>query len=550
MHPPTSRATRSALAALLLAGLAAPASAAAPVADGATALSRAESGAVGSLADVIPLPASVEPSGRPVVLGPGTLVRVQSGSAAAAAAAEQLVELLGPSTGYRLPVVPTDGPGAGARPLAGISLLVDEEDPALGDEGYSLEASGRSVVLRAATREGLLNAVQTLRQLLPSEVEADEVQPGPWLVPGGRIEDSPRFAYRGAMLDVARHFMTVEEVEQYVDSLAAYKINRLHLHLSDDQGWRIEIPGWPRLTEVGSTTEVDGGPGGFYTQEDYAQIVAHAAELGVVVVPEIDMPSHTNAALASYPELNCDGVAPPLYTGTDVGFSTLCVEKEVTYEFVEDVLRELAALTPGPYLHIGGDEAHVTTDEQYAEFMTRVLPLVEATGKTAIGWQEYLPLAPGPEEGGPLAVGQYWVPGEPEEGMIESLARGNRVIMSPADHAYLDMKYDADFPLGLSWAGTTDVEDAFTWDPATYAPGIGEEDVLGVEAPIWTETLDDVDDVETMAYPRMPGIAEIGWSPRETHDWASYRERLALQAPRWELQGVDYYRSPEVPWQE
>ncbi|MEJ5943791.1 beta-N-acetylhexosaminidase [Pseudokineococcus basanitobsidens] len=549
MRPRPKTFPRAALAAVAVAGLlAAPAVPATAAPGGAAAPGRGGSAAVADLSDVIPLPASVAPSGRPVELGPGTLVRVQAGSPEAAAAAQLLVDLLRPSTGFRLPVVPTDGPDDASRPLSGISLLTDGADPALGDEGYVLEASGRSVVLRAATREGLLHAVQTLRQLLPPAVEARDAQPGPWLVPGGRVEDRPRFAYRGAMLDVARHFMTVEEVQGYVDSLAAYKVNHLHLHLTDDQGWRIEIPGWPRLTEVGAATEVGGGPGGSYTQEDYAAIVAYAAERGVTVVPEVDLPGHANAALVAYPELTCDGVAPEPYTGIEVGFSTLCVDKEVTYDFVGDVVRALAAATPGEYLHIGGDEALVTTEEEYARFMRRVLPLVEATGKTAVGWQELLPLAAGPAGGGPVTVGQYWVPGAPEQPLLDSLARGNRVVMSPADHAYLDMKYAEGFPLGLQWAGFTGVEDAFAWDPATYAEGIGEQDVLGVEAAIFSETLEDLDDVETMAFPRLPGIAEIGWSPRATHDWATYRERLALQGPRWERRGVDYYRSPEVPW--
>ncbi|WP_228984746.1 family 20 glycosylhydrolase, partial [Streptomyces sp. DH12] len=183
------------------------------------------------------------------------------------------------------------------------------------------------------------------------------------------------------MLDVSRHFFSVDEVKRYIDRIALYKINKLHLHLSDDQGWRIAVDSWPRLAAYGGSTEVGGGPGGHYTKDDYREIVRYAASRYLEVVPEIDMPGHTNAALASYAELNCDGVAPPLYTGTEVGFSSLCVGKEITYDFVEDVVREIAALTPGRYLHIGGDEAHSTPHEEYVAFMERVQPVVARYGK-------------------------------------------------------------------------------------------------------------------------------------------------------------------------
>ena len=185
-----------------------------------------------------------------------------------------------------------------------------------------------TVVLTGRTAAGLFHGVQTLRQLLPPRVEASTVQPGPWTIAGVHITDHPRFAWRGAMLDVARHFFDLGEVKRYIDLLAMYKVNVLHLHLADDQGWRIEIDSWPRLTTYGGSTEVGGGPGGYYTKAQYAELVKYAQDRHIMVVPEIDMPGHTNAALASYAELNCDGVAPPLYTGTSVGFSSLCIDKE------------------------------------------------------------------------------------------------------------------------------------------------------------------------------------------------------------------------------
>jgi len=216
----------------------------------------------------------------------------------------------------------------------------------------------------ARTPAGLFYGVQTLRQLLPAAVEYSAAFPRPMRLPAARVVDAPRFAWRGAMLDVARHFIEAAEVKRFVDLMALYKLNRLHLHLSDDQGWRLEIRSRPNLTRHGGSTEVGGGPGGFYTQEQYADLVRYAQERFVTIVPEIDMPGHTNAALASYPELNCNGVAPALYTGTEVGFSALCVESEATYRWIDDVVREIAALTPGAYFHIGGEEGERLTHEQ------------------------------------------------------------------------------------------------------------------------------------------------------------------------------------------
>jgi hexosaminidase len=354
------------------------------------------------------------------------------------------------------------------------------------------------------------------------------------------IADKPRFAWRGAMLDVARHFFSVGEVERYIDLLSQYKINVLHLHLADDQGWRIQIDGWPRLTSHGGSTEVGGGPGGYYTQADYGRIVRYAQARHVMVVPEIDMPGHTNAALSSYAELNCDGQAPPLYTGTEVGFSSLCIDKPITYRFIDDVVRQLAAMTPGPFLHLGGDEAHSTPHEDYVRFVDRVDKIVSSHGKRMVGWEEISGAHPAPS-----SVAQFWWDA-PEASA--AAAKGMHLVMSPADKAYLDMKYDESTPLGLDWAGLTSVQDSYEWDPGTVAEGVPESAVLGPEAPLWSETLEDIDDVEYMAFPRMAGIAERGWSPAAGRTWEEYRHRLGAQGPRWDAQGVNYYRAPEVPW--
>lgn len=493
---------------------------------------------VKSLSDVVPAPASVVPDARQAFqLSWRTVIFTQAGSSEAARVGRQLADVLRPSTGFVLPVVPSvfDGPG--------ISLLLRGADPRVGQQGYQLTVSRSGVVIRANTPAGLFAGTQTLRQLLPAAVESSHRQRGPWIVPGGKIVDFPRFEVRGAMLDVARHFFSVAEVKRYIDQIAQYKINQLHLHLADDQGWRIEIPGWPRLTSYGGSTEVGGTPGGFYTARDYSELVAYARSKFITIVPEIDMPGHSNAALASYAELNCDGVAPPLYTGTDVGFSSFCVDKEITYKFLDDVIRELARLTPGEYLHIGGDEAHSTKPADYVKFMNRVLPIVAKYGKKATGWHEIVGANPPAS-----TVAQYWGLDAEDAGMAAAAARGNKILLSPADRSYLDMKYTPATPLGQDWAALIEVDRAYGWDPGAFLHGVPESAIRGVEAPLWTETITDSADIEFMAFPRLPAEAELGWSPASTHSWPSFRTRLAQQGARWTVQGVNFYRSPQIPW--
>lgn len=485
---------------------------------------------------MIPAPASVDAGGSAYRITGDTRIRVD-GSREARKVGEYLADVLRPSTGYRLPVTSSHG--------GGIQLRIGSKD--LGAEGYRLDSGRSGITITAAKPAGLFHGVQTLRQLLPASVEKDSVQPGPWLVAGGTIEDSPRYGYRGAMLDVSRHFFTVDQVKRYIDEVALYKVNKLHLHLSDDQGWRIAIDSWPRLTTYGGSTQVGGGQGGYYTKAQYKEIVQYASSRYLEVIPEIDMPGHTNAALASYAELNCDGVAPPLYTGTGVGFSSLCVGKDITYDFVDDVIRELAAITPGKYIHIGGDEAHSTPHADFQAFMDRVQPIVAKYGKTVMGWHQLTGATPAPG-----ALAQYWgldgTSAAEKELVAKAAQNGTGLVMSPADRAYLDMKYNKDTPLGLTWAGYVEVQRAYDWDPGNYLAGVPSSAVKGVEAPLWSETLVTSANIDYMAFPRLPGVAELGWSPASTHDWDAYKVRLAAQAPRWDALGIGYYKSPQVPW--
>jgi hexosaminidase len=480
------------------------------------------------LGDVIPLPVSVRPD-------PAANFHISSdlsvsGDPAAADIAEQLVELLRRTTGRT--ISRSDGEGGAFR------VRIDEQN-GKPPEAYRLDITPESVTLRAQSNQGLFAALQTLRQLLPEQPE-DEI-----VLAGGRIEDEPRFAYRGAMLDLARHFFRPADVRSYIDAIAQLKINHLHLHLTDDQGWRLEIPGWPRLTEVGAGpgTGVDGTGPGFLTAAEYSDLVAYAAARYITIVPEIDMPGHVNAAQVAYPELTADGQPVEPRTDAEVGYSSLVAGKEQTYAFVEDVIREVAALTPGPYLHIGGDEAFSTPPEDYRTFLSRVLPLAGKYGKRAIGWHEIAAV-----DLPPTAIPQYWRIEPADDGVTRAATGGHQVIMSPADRSYLDMKYDKDTPLGLDWAGVVGVERSYDWDPADRLPGVGEESLLGVEAPLWSETLRSIADVQFMAFPRLAAIAEIGWTPRADREWRSFRRRLGAIGPRWTAQGINFHRSTEIDW--
>ena len=337
-----------------------------------------------TLANVIPRPVSENATGGTFTLSAQAGIYVEPVTDETKSIGQYLAEALKPATGFNLNVEGTDG----APAKGSISLSLSGADPALGPEGYTITITPDLVKVVANQPAGLFYAVQTIRQLLPPAIDSSSVLPGPWIMGTGTISDYPRFAWRGAMLDVARHFFSVRDVTRYIDLLAYYKINRLHLHLSDDQGWRIQINSWPNLALYGGSLEVGGTPGGYYSQADYAYIADYARRRYITLIPEIDMPGHVTAALASYPELNCDGVAPELFTGTNVGFSSLCVNKDVTTTFLKDVIGELAALTPGPYIHIGGDEAQATDSAGYISFMQLAQSIVAANGKQAIGWEE------------------------------------------------------------------------------------------------------------------------------------------------------------------
>jgi hexosaminidase len=505
-------------------------------------------------AGLIPLPQEVSNGSGTFQLTAESGIQLVGTSEKLTSIGESLATSLRPATGFKVPISKDSGD---------IVLELTGSDAS---EGYELVISDQEVRIKASGEAGLFYGVQTLIQLFPAEISHQTVQDVDWLLPQGKVVDTPEFAYRGSMLDVARHFISVEDVKFYIDQMASMKFNYLHLHLTDDQGWRIEIKSWPKLTEIGGSTEVGGDKGGFYTQEEYKELVSYAAARFITIVPEVDMPGHTNSALASYGELN-PGVNLPIgqgldslnkkpldyqlpltapqasqmYTGIEVGWSTFAPQLELTYAFVDSVVREISMLTPGPYFHIGGDESHVTEKEDYIYFVERVQDIVSKYNKTSMGWDEVATakLLPG-------NVAQFWAK---EENAMLAKNQGNKVLLSPAKKTYLDMQYDSLSRIGLHWAAYIELDSAYLWDPTTYVKGLAKEDILGVEAPLWSETVTNRADIDYLAFPRLAALAEVAWTSTEKRSWESFSGRIPVQGDRWTIQGVDFYKSPKVTWE-
>lgn len=482
---------------------------------------------------LIPLPADLEVQRGFFEVNNQTTIVCLSEDSAAHQVVSRFGQLLEKITGFSI----------AQQPEAADNAIVFSLDARTGvpDEGYHLVINEQQVKITASSAAGLYYATQTLRQLWPEEFDSENPPRQNFRWQALEIHDAPRYRWRGAMLDVARHFFTIDEVKRYIDYLAFYKMNVLHLHLSDDQGWRIEMKKWPRLTTFGAQQEVGGTTGGFYTQVQYRELVQYAADRFVLVVPEIDLPGHTHAAMASYPELSCDGQTRELYTGIDVGFSSLCYQKESTFAFINDVVNELAAMTPGPYLHIGGDEAHSTPHEEYVGFIARIQQIVHAHGKRMIGWEE---IAQAQLDS--TSVAQYW---SNQQHAKDAAAQGATIILSPATRVYLDMKYDSTSAYGLNWAGFTNVEKSYQWLPDTVVSETKQHLVFGIEAPLWSETITHLDEAEYLAFPRLPGVAELAWTNSNKRKWSDYRQRLGRHAKRFDAWGIHYFRSPEIEWQ-
>ena len=506
---------------------------------------------------VIPLPASVQLAEGVFTLGPDAAIQAPD---EARAEADYLAALLRAPTGHPLPV--------GSR-RGNIVLALDRGLTALGAEGYRLEITPRGVLLRALRRSGLFHGIQTLRQLLPHAVEQRAAVAGAaWTMPCGVIEDQPRFPWRGVMLDPCRHLLTVEEIKKFVDLMALHKLNVLHWHLTDDQGWRIEIKKYPKLTEVGAwrkespqrgnRNQGDGQRyGGFLTQAQLKDIVAHAASRHITVVPEIEMPGHASAALAAHPELSCSGgpYTPNAKGGVFAG--VYCAGREETFEFLQNVLAEVCELFPGKYIHIGGDEvpkdnwkqcprcqARIRQEglederELQSYFIRRIEKFINAQGRTLIGWSEI-------REGGLAqnAVVMDWI-----GGAAEAASTGHDVIMSPTSHCYLDYYQSTNHatePKAIGGYVPLSKVYAFEPIPPNLAPA-HQSRLLGAQGNLWTEYIPNFKHAQYMLFPRLCALAEVVWSPPGARNWEDFLRRLPVQFQRFDQLGVNYRKgTPE-----
>lgn len=418
------------------------------------------------------------------------------------------------------------GIGGKGRALTSIRLqLID--DPALGEEGYRLVV-GDGIELSAQTDTGLLHAVQSLRQLLPVQGQAE------YRLPRVVINDAPRYPWRGVSLDVARSFLSIDYLEKHIDRMALFKLNRLHLHLSDDQGWRIEIKRYPRLTEIGGASAVENGRAGYYTQEQLKHLVAYAQARGVTLVPEIDMPGHVQAALASYNELACkevENLSP--YSGVEVGFSVFCLEKpEVVYPFVRNVLEEVLAIFPSAEIHIGGDEIK---HPLYADFIARTAAMVDAMGRTPIVWEEG-----SVAEMKPNVLLQLW---NDNYDIAAAVAKGHPLILSPCSYVYVDHGNHAGQP-GADWcrAEGLPLERVYAFDPAPF------KSAVGIEAALWTEFVHTDAAADERLWPRLAAVAELGWSPAGQRSYAGFVQRMGALRPQLDALGVHYHAEADLGW--
>ncbi|HXH61578.1 MAG TPA: beta-N-acetylhexosaminidase, partial [Fimbriimonadaceae bacterium] len=508
---------------------------------------------------IVPRPQSLE------MLG-GTAFEIKRGTVVLEKTDEPsvsfLIDLVKKCTG-EAPKVVRSAPRDNRTPVITLEQVSD-----LPTEGYRLFAQDRDMVVSYSSDAGLFYAIQTLRQLLPAEIESERPARGTkWVVPAVRISDAPRYSWRGMHLDVSRHFFPVSFIKKYIDFIAMNKMNTFHWHLVDDGGWRMQVDKYPMLTSVGAWRVDTGKPwsygdlrfvgkdgadktyGGFYTKDQIRDIVAYAAKRHVNIVPEIEMPGHNLAALVSYPELGCDGVTPFPEAGgsnTDV----FCPGKESTFTFLEDVLTETMDLFPSKYIHIGGDEvgkehwqncascqarmkAEGLKDENELQsyFVRRIEKFLIAHDRKLVGWDEIL-------EGGlaPEATVMSW---RGEDGGIAAAQAGHDVVMSPTSHCYFDYSY-----------ATTSTKHVYGWEPTPQSLTPEEaKHVLGGQANVWTEFIPTEQRAEYMVFPRMLATAEDLWTNDDRRDWDSFSSRMMRQFARLDAMDVSYQiPAPDVDY--
>ena len=513
-------------------------------------------------------PAAIMP--RPVLLGAGagaftlTARTVIWTDSATVRIGHYLARALGPATGFPF-AVRVGGTPEGHR----IELRRDTTLTQAGPEGYRLEVSPDRIAIGGFNPVGVFYGAQTLRQLLPPEVFREATVTGvAWSVPGVLIEDQPRFSWRGGHLDVCRHFMPKEFVKKYIDLLALHKLNTFHWHLTDDQGWRIAIRKYPRLTEVGgwraatligehtpdsTQWRFDGQRhGGFYTQDDIREIVAYATERFINVVPEIEMPGHVQAAIAAYPWLGTTGQSVPVMQVWGVSKNILKPSDSVV-AFMQDVLTEVLELFPGPFIHIGGDEAAKDQwraspwvqqrirqlglrDEAQMQswFIHQMDEFLTARGRRLVGWNEIL-------EGG-LAPGATVMSWQGTKGGIAAARAGQDVVMTPNSHTYFD-HYQSQTRTAepLAIGGFTSLEKVYRWEPIpAELDSIAARRVLGAQGQLWTEYILNPKHAEYMAFPRLVALAEVLWTPVARRDYGDFLSRLPRHLVRLDALDVSY----------
>jgi hexosaminidase len=490
---------------------------------------------------VVPAPLRAERrAGHPFMLRPGVRIQVAK-DATAVATAVLLATQIAREVDGQVAVAHEDSQAPGAIALrlttvpAGLPIT-DHLPIALAAEAYRLEVDHQRVVITALEPSGLARGVQTLTQLITRDPENGGAVIEPVLV-----VDHPRFAWRGLMLDLARHFFDLETIRTVIAVMASLKLNVLHLHLTDDQGWRLDIPSRPELATVGGATSVGRDPGGWLSAREYSELVVFAAAHAVTIVPEFDLPGHVGAALRTYGALCPDGRRMPAHTGAKAGFSRLHADLPATVPFIRDVLTDMARMTRGSYLHIGGDEVLTMEPDEYRELVTVAVNAVGEAGKKVVGWQEIasVPLPAG-------SVVQYWDEREGPGGVLAAADRGAQVLLSPASRVYLDMKYDDATPVGSEWAGHIELETAYSWDPGDLI-GLQDRQIAGVEAALWTETIRTPRELFVLMLPRLAATAEVAWSAPDRKEHDDFLARLDRTTPRWDAAGWPWHRAAVQP---
>ena len=501
---------------------------------------------------VVPKPLSMKTDDGTFLITRSTTVCYSGGSQELRMIAERLSSRLSAATGFAVLAIPLNA-GKGA---ADAITLKQIENDGLGVEGYRLTVKKKSILVEGSTAAGIFYGVQTLYQLCPPEIEKKQAgESVAWTVPCVRIEDKPRFSWRGMHLDVGRHFFSKDSVKRYIDLIASYKLNTFHWHLTEDQGWRIEIKKYPRLTSVGSwrrESMMDCTPhGGFYTQDDVREIVAYAKERFITVVPEIEMPGHSLAALAAYPELSCSG--GPFKVGTEWGVNNdvYCAGNEKTFQFLEDVITEVAALFPGQFFHIGGDEcpklrwsncrrcqdrmtANGLKNEQELQsyFVKRIESILASHGKRLVGWDEIL-------EGGiaPRATVMSW---RGITGGIEAAKSGHDVVMTPTSYCYFDY-YQGVAGEPKAIGGFLPIDTVYSYEPVPADLSAEEaRHVLGAQGNVWTEWMPNYRQVEYMAATRMMALSEVVWSAKSLRNFKDFMQRMTPQYRRLGYRDINY----------